>query len=56
MVADVRLEEGLALEAAGRFEEVNIQRGREFFIDNLLVCIHSIIERILADRPCAMGV
>ena len=28
---------------------------REFFIDNLLVRIHSIIEMILVDRPCAMG-
>jgi hypothetical protein len=29
---------------------------REFFIDNLLVRIHFIIEIILVDRPCAMGV
>ena len=29
---------------------------REFFIDNLLVQIHFIIEMILVDRPCAMGV
>jgi len=29
---------------------------REFFIDNLLVRIHLIIEIILVDRPCAMGV
>ena len=29
---------------------------REFFIDNLLVQIHSVIEMILLDRPCAMGV
>ena len=29
---------------------------REFFIDNLLVRIHFIIEMILVDRPCAMGV
>jgi len=28
----------------------------EFFIDNLLVRIHLIIERILVHRPCAMGV
>ena len=28
---------------------------REFFIDNLQVRIHLIIEMILADRPCAMG-
>ena len=29
---------------------------REFFIDNLLVRIHFIVEIILVDRPCAMGV
>jgi len=29
---------------------------REFFIDNLLVQMHLIIEMILVDRPCAMGV
>ena len=29
---------------------------REFFIDNLLVRIHLIIQMILVDRPCAMGV
>ena len=29
---------------------------REFFIDNLLVRIHLIIEMILVDRPCAMGI
>ena len=28
---------------------------REFFIDNLMVRIHLIIEMILVDRPCAMG-
>jgi len=28
----------------------------EFFIDNLLVRIHLIIEMILVDRPCAMRV
>ena len=31
-------------------------REREFFIDNLLVRIHLIIEMVLVDRPCAMGV
>jgi len=31
-------------------------RQREFFIDNLLVRIHLIIEMLLVDRPCAMGV
>ena len=30
-------------------------RERDFFIDNLLVRIHLIIEMILVDRPCAMG-
>ena len=29
---------------------------REFFMDNILVRIHLIIEMILMDRPCAMGV
>jgi hypothetical protein len=29
---------------------------REFFIVNLLVRIHFIIEIILVDRPCAVGV
>ena len=29
---------------------------RDFFIDNLLVRAHYIIEMILVDRPCAMGV
>ena len=29
---------------------------REFFIDNLLIRIHLIIEMILVDRPCAMGI
>ena len=32
------------------------QTVREFFIDNLLVRIHIIIEMILVDRPRAMGV
>ena len=31
-------------------------REREFFIENLLVRIHLIIEMILGDRPCAMEV
>ena len=33
-----------------------IEAKQEFCMDELLVRIHSIIERILADRPCAMGV
>ena len=32
------------------------ERERDFFIDNLLVRIHLIIEMILVDWPCAMGV
>ena len=32
------------------------EQEREFFIDNLLVQIHFIIEMILVDRPCAMGI
>ena len=28
----------------------------DFFIDDLLVQIHSIIEMILVGRPCAMGI
>ena len=28
---------------------------REFSIDNPLVQIHLVIEKILVDRPCAMG-
>ena len=34
----------------------NAGAGREFFIDNPLVRIHLIIEMILVDRPCAVGV
>jgi len=34
----------------------DLQREREFFVDNLLVRIHLIIEMILVDRPCVMGV
>jgi hypothetical protein len=29
---------------------------REIFIDNLLVRIHWIVEMIVVERPCAMGV
>ena len=29
---------------------------REFFIENLLVRIHLIVEVILVDQPCAIGV
>ena len=36
-----------------RFES---NREREFFIVNLLVRLHLIVEMILVDRPCAMGV
>jgi len=34
----------------------SMSREREFFIDNLLVRIHLIIEMSLVDRPCAMGI
>ena len=43
-------DDGLASPALPR------QLEREFFIDNLLVQIHLIVEMILVDRPCAMGV
>ena len=36
--------------------ENDLPAEREFFIDNLQVRIHSIIEMVLVDRPCAMGV
>ena len=29
---------------------------REIFIDNLLVQVHLILEMIVEERPCAMGV
>ena len=29
---------------------------REFFIEFLVVRIHLIVEMILVDRPCAMGI
>jgi hypothetical protein len=32
------------------------EREREFYIDNLLVRMHFIIETILVDRPCSMCV
>jgi hypothetical protein len=31
-----------------------VKEERDFFIDNLLVRIHLIIEMILVDRPCAI--
>ena len=36
------------------FESRQAGGERELFVDNLLVRIHSIIEMILVDRPCAM--
>ena len=33
-----------------------ITRKREIFIDNRQVRVHCIIEMIVVDRPCAMGV
>ena len=45
------------LYAARDVELSRWRRGEtEFFIDNLLVRIHLIIEMILVDRPCAMAV
>jgi len=38
------------------FEISGLGIEREIVIDNLLVRIHLIIEMILVDRPCAMGV
>jgi hypothetical protein len=35
---------------------ITLDREKEFFIDNLLVRVLLIIEMILLDRPCAMGV
>ena len=43
-----------AAELATRALKVHPER--KFFIDNLLVRIHFIVQMILADRPCAMGV
>ena len=34
----------------------NTPKRQRVFIDNLLVRIHLIVEMILAERPCAMGV
>ena len=58
--------EGLAVFMVGNGERVFSDRvwtdkifdlrARDFFIDNLLVRIHVIVEMILVDRPCAMGV
>ena len=39
-----------------RGPDLGERRERDFFIDNLLVQIHLIIEIILVDQPCAMGV
>ena len=33
-----------------------VGKARDFFIDNLLARIHLIIEMVLVDRPCVMGV
>ena len=39
-----------------RIKGSGINKEREYFIDNLLVRIHLIIEMILIDRPCIRGV
>ena len=47
----------LSLEVSGfgvRVQEARTVLEREFFIDNLLVRIHLIIETSLVDRPCAI--
>ena len=36
--------------------QFSTSRERKFFVDDLLVRIHLIIEMTLVDRPCAMGV
>jgi len=41
---------------AGADANPSREKEREFFIDNLPVRIHLIIEMILVDRPCVMGV
>ena len=46
--------EVLAQGLAGR--DTRPELARDYFIDNLLVRIDLIIEMILVDRPCAMGV
>ena len=48
----------LDIGAREEFQKLNRpqQREREFFIDNLLVRIHLIIEMVSVDRPRAMGV
>ena len=38
------------------WRETGKDEEREFFIDNLLVPIHLIIEIVLVDRHCAMGI
>ena len=37
------------------FHDATCHSERDFFIDNLLVRIHLIIEMFLVDRSCAMG-
>ena len=46
----------LTLARAAIGDQVPAAREREFFIDNLLVQIRLIIEMILVDRRCTMGV
>ena len=59
-----RRENNLPYYIMGRVHSVRVvslgthkfSREKEIFIDNLLVRIHLIIEMIIVDRPCAMGV
>ena len=55
-VKKIKIEMWLRLfaRAAGVERRVEAERERETFIDNLLVRIHFIVEKILVDRPCAM--
>ena len=47
---------GIRVKLAKKDRAQRSKKEREFFIDNLLVRIHLIIEMVLVDRPCAMGV
>ena len=49
------LAHGRVLQRHPQALRIRPETGRKFFIDNLLVRIHSIIEIILVNRPCAIG-
>ena len=50
------MKQGVVAECGTRVLKTVRPPKREFSIDNLLVRIHLIIEMILVDRPCAVGV